>query len=185
MKTGLITAAWVVACLAGCAPASSPRPINSDPTITTVSTSPPTTDPNLACLSTHPRQWEICTAYTVNASLTARYPYYQAADSSDQHLASAARDRLGSRYTGRAFDILATQTQSWPTNITVQLPIIRISHIDIAADGQTATLATRETWRVTDRDNQPRFEEKDKPHIITLAKIPGVVLEKWVVTDIR
>ena len=57
--------------------------------------------------------------------------------------------------------------------------------VEVAADDSSAVLRTHETWRVATAGGQVLFAETDHPHTITMRRVPGVVLHKWVVTDIR
>ena len=136
------------------------------------------------CLNVPSRHLEVCTAYVANASLAARYPYYQLGHSTNHTLASAALDRLGSRYTGTAYRSLVQQTAGWPASVQVSIPEIHIDSVTVAADDNTAVLHTRETWRVATGE-RVLFAENNQPHTVTMHRVPGVVLHKWVVTDIR
>jgi len=137
------------------------------------------------CLNVPSRHLEVCTAYVANASLAARYPYYQFGRSTNHTVASSALGRLGSRYNGAAYRSLVQQTAGWPTRVHVSLPNIHLDSVSVAADDSSAVLHTRETWRVTANGGQVLFAENNQPHTITMRRVPGVVLHKWVVTDIR
>ncbi len=144
---------------------------------------PPTAEK--VCLNVPSRHLEVCTAYVANASFAARYPYYQLGRSTNHTVASAALDRLGSRYTDAAYRSLVQQTAGWPTDVHVSLPDIHIDSVSVAADDSSAVLHTRETWRVVANGGRVLFAENNQPHTITMRHVPGVVLHKWVVTDIR
>ena len=151
-------------------------------------TSPPASQPAAAehaCLHVLSRHLEVCTAYVANATTAARYPYYQFGHSTNHALAGATRQRLGSRYTAAAYRSLVEQTAGWPANVRVALPKIHIDAVEVAADDSSAVLRTHETWRVVTAGGQVLFAETDQPHTIAMRRVPGVVLHKWVVTDIR
>src|SRR5438105_47447 len=46
-----------------------------------------TSAPPQACLTLQPRHLEVCTAYVANATLAARYPYYQLGHSTNKDVA--------------------------------------------------------------------------------------------------
>ena len=138
-----------------------------------------------ACRNVPSRHLEVCTAYIANASLAARYPYYKFGRSTNHTVASAALDRLGSRYTGVAYRSLVRQTAGWPASVHASLPDIHIDSVTVAADDSSAVLHTRETWHVAANGGQVLFAENNQSHTITMRRVPGVVLHKWVVADIR
>lgn len=143
-----------------------------------------TAKPDNSCLTVAPRHLEVCTAYVANATVAARYPYYQIRHA-DTVVGRAAVSRLRSRYTGAAYQFLVRQTASWPADVRVRLPSIHIDSLSVSADENTAVLHTHETWRVETDSGRALFAENNKAHTITMRRVPGVVLHKWVVTDIR
>jgi len=139
------------------------------------------------CLHVDRHQYEVCTAYVANASYLARLPFYKFGRGSDASVARTFKEHLESRYTGAARSRLERQTASWPgpTHLDVFLPTIRIDSITVAADLSTARLTTHETWLVRTESGQTLFSERNAAHVITLARVPGLVLHKWVVTAIQ
>lgn len=144
-----------------------------------------TSGPDRGCVTATARHFELCTAYIANATVAARYPYYQFGHGGNQTLARAAASRLRSRYTGAALAFLLRQTADWPGGLHVRLPDVHIDSVSVAADQNTAVLRTHESWRVETRTGQLLFAETDHAHTITLQRVPGVILHKWVVSDIR
>lgn len=140
-----------------------------------------------ACLHTDRHQYEVCTAYVANASYLARLPYYKFGHSADADLARTFRERLESRYTGTARAMIERQTAGWPgpSELDVFLPTIQIDSVSVSADLSHAALTTHESWLVRTESGKALFEERDVAHVITLARVPGLVLHKWVVTAIR
>jgi hypothetical protein len=139
------------------------------------------------CLHVDRHQYEVCTAYVANASYLARLPFYKLGRSTDQDVARTFKERLESRYTGAARAQLERQTAGWPgpSQLDVFLPTIRIDSVTVAANLSTARLTTHETWLVRTEGGRTLFSERDGAHVITLARVPGLVLHKWVVTSIQ
>jgi hypothetical protein len=143
------------------------------------------TAPPHACLTVEPRHLEVCTAYVANATVAGRYPYYQLGHSSNRTLADAATSRLRSRYTDQAYQYLVRQTAGWPSSVKVDLPNIRIDSVTVPADARSAVLRTHESWRVEDDAGRVLFVETNRAHVITLRRVPGVLVDKWVVAAIQ
>jgi len=139
------------------------------------------------CLHVDRHQYEVCTAYVANASYLARLPFYKFGRSADADLARTFREHLESRYTGAARSLVERQTAGWPgpSQLDVFLPTIRIDSVSVAANLSTARLTTHETWLVRTEGGRTLFAERDVAHVITLARVPALVLHKWVVTAIR
>lgn len=131
------------------------------------------------------RHYEVCTAYIANASLAARYPFYQFGSSGNTARRLAATNRLESRYTGQARAELESQVADWPPNVSARIPNISIRMVTVSSDENSATLVTREGWRVTSSSGAVLFVETDQEHTVHMARVPGLVLHKWVVTDIE
>jgi hypothetical protein len=189
--------------LAGCqiqtpSPAPTvPPTTNQAPTTTPQTTSsleeqdglpglPPPSVDEKACFSLRDRHLEICTAYVVNASLAARLPYYKYGRSPIPSRAKVALDRLQSRYSGRAVNSVQSQASAWPADETdVSIPSIRVNKVSVSSDENLATLQTQERWEVKTPDGTVLFRETGANHEITMERLPGLVLHKWVVTGIR
>jgi hypothetical protein len=188
--------------LAGCAgtqPTAPPSKATTRPPTTRPQTPPSTLGPTgpsakdatrtatHSCLQVTRHQYEVCVAYVANASYLARLPFYKFGRSPNADLAHTSRQRLESRYTGAARAQIERQTSTWPASgqVDVFLPSIHIDAVRVAADLSTATLTTHETWLVRTQGGATLFSERNAPHTITLARVPGVVLHKWVVTAIR
>ncbi|HKP18062.1 MAG TPA: hypothetical protein VJT84_06250 [Gaiellaceae bacterium] len=130
------------------------------------------------------RRLETCTAYIANASLAARVPYYKLARSTNPAHARLARYRLESRYVGAARLAIERQTGRWPHG-TAKVDVPRIAILSVRVTGNTAVLATRETWHVTSGSGRVLFAQTRKRHTVTMKRVPGVALHKWVVAAIR
>lgn len=131
------------------------------------------------------RHYEVCTAYIANASLAARYPFYQFGSSSNAARRQAATNRLESRYTGQARAELESQVADWPSSVSARIPDISIRMVAVSSDENSATLVTRESWRVTSSSGTVLFAETNQEHTVYMARVPGLILHKWVVTDIE
>jgi hypothetical protein len=189
---------WLM--LAGCASVQPTAPPAKSPPRTTRPQAPPSTlgptgssakdatrTAAHTCLHISRHQYEVCVAYVANASYLARLPFYKFGRSSNADLARISRQRLESRYSGAARAQIEQQTATWPppSELDVYLPSIHIDSVAVAADLSTATLTTHETWLVRTERGTTLFSERDAPHTITLARVPGLFLHKWIVTGIR
>jgi hypothetical protein len=190
---------WLV--LGGCASVQPTAPPAKSPPPTTQSRVPPPstlgpTGPSAkdatrtathSCLHISRHQYEVCVAYVANASYLARLPFYKFGHSSNADLARTSRQHLESRYTGAARAQIERQTANWPPpeQLDVYLPSIHIDSVTVAADLSTATLTTHETWLVRTERGTTLFSERNTPHTIALARVPGLLLHKWIVTAIR
>ena len=190
---------WLM--LAGCASVQPTAPPAKRPPPTTRSRVPPPstlgpTGPSAkdatrtathSCLHISRHQYEVCVAYVANASYLARLPFYKFGHSGNADLAHTAKQDLESRYTGAARAKIERQTATWPSpgELDVYLPSIHIDSVAVAADLSTATLTTHETWLVRTERGTTLFSERDAPHTIALARVPGLLLHKWIVTRIR
>jgi hypothetical protein len=198
----MLVLSWLV--LAGCAsvqPAAPPGKATRTPPRTTRSQVPPAstlgpTGPSAkdaartathSCLHISRHQYEVCVAYAANASYLARLPFYKFGRSTNADLARTSRQHLESRYTGAARAQIERQTAGWPSpgELDVYLPSIRIDSVTVAADLSTAILTTHETWLVRTERGTTLFSERNTPHTIALARVPGLLLHKWIVTAIR
>lgn len=50
--------------------------------------------------------------------------------------------------------------------------------------GNTARIATHESWRVSTATGRVLFAETAKRHVVTMRRVPGLVLHKWVVAGL-
>jgi hypothetical protein len=141
-------------------------------------------------------QYEVCYAYLVNDSLLARVPYYEVGRKPD--LRRAALTRLKSRYYGAARNFIIGQTKSWPRQVDVSLPHIRIvGAVSVSPNLATATIHTIETWLVRaeppggSKSGRVLFAETNVRHTISLDRTPTILcvaghcLHKWVVVRIQ
>ncbi len=192
---------WLM--LAGCAsvqPTSPPsKATTSTPRTTRSQVPPPTLGPTgpsakdatrtatHSCLHISRHQYEVCVAYVANASYLARLPFYKFGHTTNAGVARTSKQHLESRYTGAARAQIERQTANWPPpdQLDVYLPSIHIDSVTVAADLSTATLATHETWLVRTERGTTLFSERNAPHTIALARVPGLLLHKWIVTAIR
>jgi hypothetical protein len=189
-------------------PATSTRSLVPTPATPHTSSAPsPATTPALpvvdspasagdVCAATAQDQYEICFAYVFNATLLARVPFYLSSRSAapgfydafqegcDGHnLGQAAKCRLWSRYYRAARPALEQQVAGWPSDVHVDYPHIRIVSVKADLTTGTATILTRETWRVT-AGGKVLLAETNQPHTVTLRQVRGLFLHKWVVTSI-
>lgn len=150
------------------------------------------------CASFVQNNLEVCTAYTFNASLEARLSYYKLGRSTavgyykavqerctGKSAGAAADCRFQSRYYEGALRDLQLQAQSWPAEVNVDFPRIKIVSVDANVAANSATLSTVESWSVHTRAGESLFIETGAKHTITMQRVQGLVLHKWVVTSIR
>jgi hypothetical protein len=138
------------------------------------------------CLRTQNHEYEVCTAYIANASTAVLVPYYAYANSSNSAWVRYVTYRLSSRYTGDAYNLLRNRVASWPSgNHEVSVPNIEVLSVNSNLSTNTATLTTRESWRVTTESGNTIYQEANTLHTITMQRVPSYVLHKWVVTGIR
>lgn len=138
------------------------------------------------CVQFKNHEYEVCTAYVLNASLETLWPYYAYNTSGNSTLAGFVTYRLGLRYTGQAHDVLTQRVASWPQGShDVAVPDIDIVSVDSNLSADTATLQTKESWLVTDGGGHVIYQENATPHAITMHRVPSYVLHKWVVSDIH
>jgi hypothetical protein len=142
------------------------------------------------CASVADRRLEVCTAYVVNATYLARVPFYIASGVENPALVRLARYRLESRYQGAALAAIEAQVAAWPPgDVDVEPPRISIASVTVGPRAKRAVLRTRETWLVRKRDEATGamttvFQETDAPHDVVMARVPGLILHKWVVVSL-
>lgn len=150
------------------------------------------------CASLVQGELEVCTAYVLNASLESRLTYYKLGRSTavgyykavqerctGKTAGTAAGCRLQSRYYGAALSQLQSQAELWPAEVDVSFPRISISSVAVDASGDIANIKTTETWNVKTRSGEILFAETGKIHTVALKRVQGLVLHKWVVTEIN
>ena len=160
--------------------------------------SPAVVSASNGCSRVGQHEYEVCSAYTLNASIEARLPfykfsrsqspgYYQAVQESctGRTLGSAVVCRMHSRYYGSARAYLGRQARGWPVKVKASLPRIRILSVRSSLSGGTAILHTRETWLVKSPKGKRLFGETNHLHVIRMRVVQGLLLHKWVVTSIR
>jgi hypothetical protein len=151
---------------------------------------PPAAASTEACATLVDRRLQICTAYVVNATLLARVPFYLAAGTENDTLLRLARHRLESRYRGAARAAIVAQVAAWPPgDVDVEAHDVDIDAVSVGPRGRRAVLRTRETWLVRKRHSATGaatavFQEVDRAHDVTMARVRGIVLHKWVVVAI-
>jgi hypothetical protein len=149
------------------------------------------------CAEVDQHQYEVCFAYLFNDTLLSRVPFYKSSRSQDPGFYEATREgcvghtlgsavtcRLWSRYYGSARTMLQQQTANWPKHVDVAPPHVTIDAVESNLATNSATIQTHENWQVTANENV-LFAENNQPHTITLERVSGLVLHKWVVTSIR
>jgi hypothetical protein len=173
--------AGVPACLFRCHADTddSARPANPAPRATAAG------DVDHPCLTFTARHLEVCTAYVSNSSLAARLPYYRYSNSTNRALVIDVSNRLASRYTGDAFMQIFNQTDGWPSSVDVSVPRIFVTLVQVTPDQNFATLTTVESWSVRTEQGACLFCETRAPHTVTMQRVPGLILHKWVVTSLR
>lgn len=138
------------------------------------------------CLHYSGHVYEVCTAYIANSSLAVLVPYYKYAKSTDAALSRYVTYRLGSRYTGQAYDVITKRVASWPAGTyDVSVPDIRILSVSSSLQTNTATLVTEESWKVTSDTGQVMYQENGQRHTVTMHRVPSYLLHKWVVTNLQ
>lgn len=138
------------------------------------------------CLHYTNHEYEVCTAYIANSSLAVLVPYYKYARSTNTTLQRYVTYRLGSRYTGSAYNTITSRVSGWPMgSFDVAVPRISILSVNSSLQTNTATLTTQETWRVENKQDKPIYQESNQLHTVTMQRVPSYILHKWVVTDIR
>jgi hypothetical protein len=126
----------------------------------------------------------LCIAYAVTAS-SLRFSYYRDSRSTDRVSAENALHNLKERYEGAALELIMHQTDGWPAEVDSTIYGVNVDTITLSSDGQTATLTTHETWHFADSTHKPLMAETSQPHTVTMRKVPSVLFEKWIVTDIK
>lgn len=140
---------------------------------------------NNSCLQFTNHEYEVCTAYIFNSSLADLLPYYEYAHSPNGALSSFVQYRLGSRYTGQAYNVITNRVASWPMgDLDVGVPKIKILSVHSSLATNTATLKTEETWKIKTESGAVVYREKHAVHAITMQRVPSYILHKWVVTNI-
>lgn len=142
--------------------------------------------PDNACLQFSNHGYEVCTAYILNASIADLLPYYTFIHSSNVGLSRFVAYRLGSRYTGQAYDAIANRTASWPAGtMTVGVPDIHILSVTANLATNVAQLTTEESWEVRSESGQIVYQEVAVHHTIIMNRTPSYLLHKWVVSAIQ
>lgn len=138
-----------------------------------------------ACLHFKGHVYEACFAYVVNDSSLALRNYYRLANSRSNSRAADASEDLHYRYRGAALSLVLHRTARWPRgeNI-VGLPRITILDASASLVSDTATLITRESWRVSTNSGRVLYKESSRLHHVTMARVQGKFLHVWVVASI-
>ncbi len=138
------------------------------------------------CLAFMDHEYEVCTAYIFNSSISVLVPYYDFAKNDNASVARAVSYRLDSRYTGQANALIRARVSQWATGTyDADLPLIRILSVNASLAANKATLRTQETWVVADEHGNVVYREDNAYHTITMARVPSYLLHKWVVTNIE
>jgi hypothetical protein len=159
------------------------------PATTSAAAPAPIATPDVAqslpvCMSINGENIRICIAYAVTAS-SLRFSYYRDSHNANPVSAENALHNLKERYEGAALEQIMHQTDGWPAEVDSTIYGVNVDTITLAADGLTATLTTHETWQFTDTAHQPLLSENSQPHTVTMRKVPSILFEKWIVTDIK
>lgn len=137
------------------------------------------------CLHNTGHVYEACFAYVVNDSNWALVRYYAKAHSADPSRAGGVLEDFQYRYRGSARQLIAGRVAAWPSgeNI-VAVPRITIINASSSLLSNSASLTTRETWRVTANSGQVLYAENNRLHHISMSRVQGKLLHIWVVTSI-
>jgi len=190
---GLLVIGLVACTSVGNAPHVSAASLTSPPPVVNSSAAAQS-----ACSQSAQHEYEVCFAYLFNDTLAARVPLYQDSRSlapgyynnvrescAGYNLGQAATCRLLSRYYGAASAFLENQAKTWPAQVEVSWPQISIDQVTSNLSTNTATISDHETWLVKTEAGQILFAETNQPHTITLSRVQGILLHKWVVTSIN
>ncbi len=130
--------------------------------------------------------FEACFAYKVNDSGLALRNYYAYVHSADLSRASDAHEDFLYRYRSAARQLVTSRVSSWPIGENVvATPVIEILSATASLVTNTASITTRETWRVTTASGRGLYLEQNHLHHISMARVQGKLLHIWVVTAIR
>lgn len=130
--------------------------------------------------------YEACFAYVVNDSSLVLGPYYAKARSADPSKAGEALEDFHYRYRDQARSLIARRVASWPRGENI-VAVPRITIIDATSSlvSNSASLTTRETWRVTTTSGRVLYTENNRLHHISMKRVKGKLFHVWVVTSIR
>lgn len=169
--------------MGGSASALSWRDLFGDSTRTSMQQT--VTDDEHPCLQFTNHEYEVCSAYIANSSLAVLVPYYKYANANDSW-SRYVTYRLGSRYTGQAYEQMRNRVAAWPAGKNdVGVPHIDILSVSSSLATNTATLITKESWRVESSDDTLIYQEIGQQHVVTMERVPSYVLHKWVVTNVE
>lgn len=128
--------------------------------------------------------YEVFTAYLANSMAEALWPYYKLGRSKNDAWVAAATNRLESRYYDQARAVIEKRVAGWPRGIQkVPVPHVEVTCLNTYLSTDTALLTTTETWKVTTKSGKLLYAEKNQTHHITMHRVPGLILHKWVVTS--
>lgn len=134
-----------------------------------------------ACTHYKEHVFEICTAYVANSSLGALWWYYKFGHSANPARATAAHNRLASRYYQPALGVIERRTAKWGET-EVALPLFEIDSVDSNLSANRAILKTHEKWRVKNKAGRVLYrDDGSRAHWVTMCRTSGLVLHKWVV----
>lgn len=139
------------------------------------------------CLSVAGHAYEVCFAYMVNCATGALLPYYKFGRSPNLARAFGFRNRFESRYFDQARQLFEQRLADWQhggeADVSYSVHVVSVSS-DLKTN--TAHLVTLESWSVTINTPNgifPAYTEPSSMHHITMKRIPGFLLHKWVVTN--
>jgi hypothetical protein len=136
------------------------------------------------CLHYAGHVYEVCTAFVFNCTTAAMLPYFKYAHSPNRARAIAAKYRLESRYIGQARRKLESMVSKWPSGEAhVRLTRLSITSARSSLATNSATLHVKWSWFVFFPNGQFRAET-NHPHTISMRRVPGLILHKWVVAGI-
>lgn len=129
----------------------------------------------------HNHEYEVCTAYVANSAEVALQGYYKFGRSPRLARANLARHHFESRYFNGPRRIIEKRVNSWPVSENDVSEDIDITGLSVSLNANRALVTTREDWLVAADNGRTLYQEHNRRHEITMCKIEGLVLHKWVV----
>ncbi|MDB5181738.1 MAG: hypothetical protein JWP13_501, partial [Candidatus Saccharibacteria bacterium] len=134
-------------------------------------------------------EYEVCTAYVVNAAEVALQGMYKFGNNSFDIPAQAARHHFETRFWGEPRQSVENEVATWPETDRVLGNSVEesVSAISVTVDLQDnrALLSTEESWKVTAPDGTVLHDDQLHVKDITMCsgKLPGHPLHEWMVVS--
>jgi len=129
----------------------------------------------------HNHEYEVCTAYVANSAEIALQGFYKFGRSPSGARAGLARHHFESRYYDGPRQAIEGRVDSWPSGENKVDENIDVQQLSSSLSANRALLTTLESWQVTAPDGHALLQEQNRRRGITMCKIPGLLLHKWVV----